>query len=262
MRRGGNIVKIIGALVALWLIALVAIGLIGGRTIEKRVIARVGEPLQATATIDRTELALIRGHLDLTKIHVIRDEGGHLEIDVGDIRCDLPPFGLALIDDDCRTLTIRGMRVNVSAAGVFKLRKASSPVHARKVVIDDAILDASPSALAPGLGKIQITVEHAEANDTLFKTPFSWIFALESLRAKVVLPGDIEVKLGYEHGKLTVAGAMFGSKPIELPFAIPVADLADDPAGELKKLAKLGKDIGEEVLAQRAKDWFLNKLKP
>ncbi|MCX5742701.1 MAG: hypothetical protein NT062_09415, partial [Proteobacteria bacterium] len=138
----------------------------------------------------------------------------------------------------------------------IKLKRPHNPIHARHVVIDDAVLELSPSAIAPGLGKLKITVEHAEARDTLMKTPFSWIFALEALRAKLELPGDIVVALSYDHGKLTVAGGLFGARPIALPFAIPVADLADDPKAELARLGALGKEIAERVLAQRAKDWM------
>lgn len=249
-----KLVKIVAGLFAAWLVLLVIIGLAGGRSMEKRVIARVGEPLQATVTIDKTELALIRGFLDLKKLAVKRDD--QIAIDIDEVRCDLPILGLALIDGDCKTLAIQKMRVKISALGAFHVRNAKSPVRADRVVIDDAILELSPSAIASGLGKVTITVEHAESKSTVFKTPLSWIFALDKLKAKLELPGEVVVQLGYTDGKLTLAGGLFGSKPIELPFAIPVQALDEDPVGELKRLAKLGKDIAEQALLQKGKDWI------
>ncbi|MCX5744533.1 MAG: hypothetical protein NT062_18740, partial [Proteobacteria bacterium] len=103
-----KLLKIAAGLFALWLAVLVVLGLVGGRRMEQRVVTRVGEPLQATVTIGKTELALIRGHLDLEQVAVRREDGGHLAIDLASIRCELAPLGLALVDNDCRELTIRG----------------------------------------------------------------------------------------------------------------------------------------------------------
>jgi len=255
-----KLVKLLLGIVVLYGTALVAIGLLGGSAIEGRVVDRVGKPLAATATIGGADLALIRGHLEVTDVAIRRDEGGQLSIDLGQVRCELPPLGIALIDDDCRELAISKMRVTVSAAGVVKSKSAHVGVHARRVVIDDAVLELSPSALVPGLGKIVITVQHAEAKDTLFKTPFSWIFSLDKLTAKLELPGDIVVTLGYADGKLALSGALFGARPLELPFAIPVAAIADDPAAEMAALARLAKDVAKQALADKAEGWIKSKL--
>ena len=249
--------KVIVGLAVVWMIALLVIGVVMKARLASRITTHLGEPLAATATVDGFDLALIRGRLDMEKLSI--KKGDALAIDVADIRCDLPMLGAALVDGDCRTLAIHGMRVKVTAAEAFALRNVNrSPVHARHVVIDDAILEFSPSAFLPGLGRIAITVEHAEASDTVFKTPLSWIFALEALRAKLELPGGVTATLRYEHGKLALGGALFGSREVEVPFEIPVADLADDPRGELVKLGNLGKDLAERAVEQRAKDFLKN----
>ncbi|MBA3540519.1 MAG: hypothetical protein H0T79_12995 [Deltaproteobacteria bacterium] len=253
--------KVCAGLFAAWLVVLLVLGYVAGSKVAVRLADRIGEPLQATATIAGADLALIRGHVDLEKLAVRREDNGHLAIDVADIHCELPPLGWSLIDHDCRELAIRGMRVSVSAIGVFEIRNAKRPpVTARRVVIDDAVLEFSPSAIAPSLGRIAITVEHAEAKSTVFKTPLSWIFSLDKLQAKLELPGGVMVKLGYANGKLSVAGTLFGSNPVEFPVDIPVANLADDPRGELRKLVELGKTIAEQAVLQRGKDWVKSKL--
>src|SRR3954466_3689926 len=91
--------------------ALAATGMaLEGRT-RRGIAARIAESLHADATIARGSLALVRGRLDLEALAVHRgDAVGHLAITVDDLRCDLPPLGLALVDGDCRELAISGAR--------------------------------------------------------------------------------------------------------------------------------------------------------
>jgi hypothetical protein len=225
--------------------------------------AWIAESLQAGGTIPRGNLALIRGWIDLDELAVVRDDAvGRLAIRVARIHCELPPLGRALIDRDCRTLAIRGARLEVSAAALFKLdRPRRSPLHAGRVAIDDARLELAASAVLPGLGRVVIDIAHAEAAETVFKTPLSWIFALRALEATVTLPAGITLRLGYADGELRVAGGLFGGAPVALPVALPVADLADDPAAEIAKLIALGKQVATEVVARTAEDWLRDKLR-
>jgi hypothetical protein len=47
---------------------------------------------------------------------------------------------------------------------------------------------------------------------------------------------------------------------VTVPFAIPVADLAEDPATEMTRLVKVGKDLAERLVEQKARDWFRSRL--
>ena len=251
-----------GAVAAVWLVALVAIDVgFEGRT-RGRIADRIAEALQAEATIDHGDLALVRGAIDLAGLAVRRDDLiGHLALTVVDLHCELRPLGLALVDRDCRELTVRGTRLSVSTAALFKLKRAKRPpLHALHVVIDDARFELSPSALVPSLGRVAVAIEHAEAGETIFKTPLSWLFALRALHATIELPAGITLRLTYELGQLRVAGGIFGATPVELPVALPVADLADDPRAELARLIAFGKDIAERVVSHKAEDWLKTKL--
>jgi hypothetical protein len=251
-----------GALAIAWLAAmLVADAALEGRT-RRATAERIAESLQADATIDRGDLALLRGGLELDGLTVRRDDLiGYLAITVAGLHCTLPPLGLALVDRGCRELAIHGTRLEISTAALFRLpHPKRPPLHARRVVIDDARLELSPSALAPDLGRVAIAIDHAEAGDTTFKTPLSFVFALRALRATVELPAGITLQLTYELGQLRVAGAIFGATPIELPIALPVADLADDPQAELARLVAFGKDLAERLVTRRAEDWLRSKL--
>lgn len=248
--------------IAVWLIAL----LICDAAIASRqrtvTTARIGESLQGTATIGELDLALIRGRLALERLSVHRDDViGHLALEVAEVDCELAPLGWALIDRDCRELEVRGVRLEVSTAGLFKLKRPKQkPIRAHHVVIDDAKLEFSPSAFVPSLGRVTIAIDHAEAGETVFVTPLSWIFALQTLRARVELPAGLTVHLTYDHGVFGAAGSLFGSTPVQLPLQLPVATLYADGRAELQALVKLGTDLAEKLVAKRAEDWLRSKL--
>jgi len=253
-----------GAVAVVWLGGLFVIDVgLEGRT-RSRIADRIAESLQSEATIDRGDLALLRGAIDLEDLAVRRDDLiGHLAITVASLHCELRPLGLALVDRDCRELAVRGTRLEVSTAALWKLKRPKRPpLHALHVVIDDARLELSSSALLSNLGRVAIDIEHAEAGDTIFKTPLSWLFALRALRATIELPAGITLELTYDHGELRVAGGIFGSTPIALPIAPPVADLADDPRAEIAKLIDFGKDLAERLVTRKAEDWLKTKLPP
>lgn len=258
-RRTGlarKVAAICAGLIVLWLIVAFVVGLVLREHTAQRVVDRIGASLQATGTVGDSDLGLVRGYLELEQLAVRRDDlVGKLELTVATIDCDLLPLGLAMIDRDCGELAIRGMRLDVSSLALFKIRRPKrKPFHVEALTIDDATLVFSPTALAPSMGKVEIQIHHASAGATTFKTPLSFLFALETLSATLRLPADIVVELGFEHGMLTVAGGLFGAKPVVLPVKLPVADLADDPAAELKKLVDFARSAVTEALEQRATD--------
>jgi hypothetical protein len=256
------------ALVALcviagWVVLLLVLDAALVGTEQRHIQERVGESLQATARLGDTDLALGRGRLLLEQLSVRRDDAvGRLALDVGQVRCELAPGGWALVDRDCRELAIQGMRLEVSSAALFKLpHPARRPIRARSVTIDDAELAFAPSALVPHIGRVAITIEHAEAGATVFRTPLSWLFALTELRARISLPAGITLHLRYADGELSAAGSLFGSATVEVPLVLPLAEAAHDAHEELVLLAKAGEDVAERLVARRAEDWLRAKLK-
>lgn len=247
--------------IALWLIALVIFGFAYSGRAGRKVAERVGHSLMAETTIESSSLAMVRGHLELENLHARHSEVGELTLDVGHIRCDLLPLGLALVDRVCRDLVVDKVRLEVSSAAVFKLKKPKKkPFHVERVEINDAVLVFSPSAFVPELGKIEIKVDHVEAGPTTFKTPLSWMFSMRELRATLDLPAGIVVKLHYKDRVLTAAGGIFGSTPVQLPLELPVADAADDAQAEIAKLVQMGRTLAEQLVAKRAQDWLKSKL--
>jgi hypothetical protein len=258
-----RVALVTAGLLAAWIVVLVILGAVLGERQAKGTAARLGESLQADATVGESELALVRGRLQLGKVSVKRDDVvGHLALDVAEVRCDLGPLGWALVDSSCQELRITGTRLEVSTVALFKIKNPKrAPVHARRVVIDDAVLAFAPSAFVPSLGRIEIKIDHAEAGDTLLRTPLSWIFTLEELRAHLELPAGVTVRLAYADGVLSVAGSVFGSSPVELPVTLPAATLAHDAHDEIELLVQTGKDIAGKLVAKRATDWIEQKLR-
>ena len=253
---------IAGALVALWLIAVIGLGFaLEGRT-RRGVADRLAESLQSDAAIADGNLALMTGVLVLDDLTVRREDGiGKLSLHVAEIRCDLPPLGAALLDRQCRDLIVRGTQLDVSTLALFHLhRPKRPPLHVRHVVIDDAQLALAATALAPELGRVAIHIDHAEAGDTIFKTPLSFLFTLRSLHATITLPAGGNLDIAYDAGTLHLTGALFGTSPLELPLTLPDTDPTDDASAEVGKLVGFGRALGERLVAQRAADWLKSKL--
>ena len=249
--------------ITLWLVLLVILGgLLGGRQ-ARATEQRVGASLQAVARVGHSDLALVRGRWTLEDLAVRRDDVvGHLALDVDRVRCELAPMGWALIDRDCGELAVRGVRVEVSTAALFKLKpQGAEPINAERVVIDDAHFVFLPSAIVPNMGRLEISIDHAVAGPTVMRTPLSWLFALEELHARFALPANITVQLDYKLGLLTASGSIFGSQPVTLPVQIPAADAAHDAHAEMQLLVKIAKEIAERVVEQRATDWLNAKLR-
>ena len=250
------------AAVVIWFGAL-ALGNLAfeGRT-RVRIGERISESLQANATIDSGDLALVRGAFELDRVAVRRDDAiGHLAITIANVHCELAPLGWALVDHHCRELALRGTRLEASTAALFKLnRPKRPPLHAGSVVIDDARFELLASELVPGVGHLAISIEHADAGDTTFKTPLSWIFALRALRATVELPSGVTLRLSYDGGELRISGGVFGATPVAVTVALPVADVADDPRAEVARLVAFGKEVAQQLIAGKASAWLKSKL--
>lgn len=244
-------------LVGAWLLALLAIEPTLETRQQTQVTGALGEALKAKATAAGVDLALVRGQLDILGLSVHRDDAvGHLALDVDDVRCDLPPLGIALADGACDELWLRGTRLEVSSAALFQVPHAKqAPLHVDGLTIDDAQLVFLPNALVPGLGRVAITIDHAEAGPTTLRTPLSWIFALRTLRAHVELPGRIAIRLGYAGGVLSASGGLLGDTPVALDVAMPDVT-SGDGAAELGQLVSLGEQIGAQLVTRRAEAWM------
>lgn len=257
-----RLARVLAALAVAWIVLLFVLGFALSGRAARKVTARMTETMQATATVGDSSLGLVRGNFWFERLAVARDDlTGKLRLEVGRVDCDLPPLGLALVDRSCRELAIKDVKLELSSIALFKVQRPKhTPFHADHVVVDNADLVFLPSAFLPSLGRIRIQVEHAEAGPTTFKSPLSWLFGLRVLRAKFELPAGIELAVALADGKLVATGSVFGATPVSIPLVLPKLDSADDARGEIRKLVAFGKDLAEQLVAQKAEDWIRNKL--
>lgn len=257
-----RVVQIVAGVLAAWIVLLIVLGFTHGGRTGRRVAERVGASLQGAAKLDGSDLSLVRGGLSLERLSVRRDDAiGKLSLEIAEVSCDLPPLGLALVDRECGELLVDGVRLEVSALALLRLQKAKRPPpRADRVVIRDAVLGFAPSAFLPDLGRVQVRIDRAVAGPTRFRTPLSWIFALQELSASLDLPAGLAVHLVYRDGVLSASGSVFGAGPVEIPVALPVRAAGEDARAELARLVELGKDVAERLVARRAKEWLRSKL--
>ncbi|HEY1555554.1 MAG TPA: hypothetical protein VGF94_12040 [Kofleriaceae bacterium] len=259
MRR---VAMVAAGVVALWLVALVVLDAVLAAREARHVRDRAAEALHATASVGAADLALVRGGLELDQVAAHRDDAvGHLALEVGALTCDLPPLGAALVDGTCRELAVSRVRLEVSTAAMFQLEHPRrAPLHAERVVIDDAKLSFGPSAFVSGLGSISVAIDHAEAGSTVFRTPLSWVFALDTMVAHVELPGHFTFSFDYHDGSITVVG--FGGHVLgTAPVVLPNAALARDGHEEMVLLADAAEEIAARIVEQSVTDWVRERLR-
>jgi hypothetical protein len=254
--RTRRVLLAVAAFVVAWVVACVIIGVAYESRVTERVTERLGESLKAEATVEAADLAILRGRLTMERLAVRRDDiVGKLTLDVAEVRCELPPLGGALFDRECRELAVRGAQLEVSAVAVFQIKNPKRPpIRARHLTIDDAVLAFAPSAILPNIGRIEIRIDHAEAGATVFKTPLSWLFSLETLRARILLPAHVTVELAYDNGVLSAMGTLLGSTPVEIPLVLPLPH--GDAHDEVHDLVTLATDAATRLVARRAENWL------
>ncbi|HEY1812413.1 MAG TPA: hypothetical protein VGG74_08720 [Kofleriaceae bacterium] len=242
------------ALAALWLIALVVLDSVVGARQAARIASRVGESLQASASVGDVDLALVRGRLSIVGLAVHRDDAvGHLALDVPDVTCELPPLGGGLFDRDCGELAVRGVRLDVSSLAMFHPpHPQRRPIRAGRVSIVDSVLAFWPSAFLPELGKIEIRIDRADAGATILRTPLSWICTMTELDATLALPAGLAVHLSYAKGTLSASGSLLGASPVDVPLELP--QCSDDPREQSRALIALGEQVAERLVMKRAAD--------
>lgn len=265
MRWLRRIVTGVAALAGLWLVALLVIGWTADGCVRDRARERLAASMRAQVTIGALDLGLVDGSVAIDELKVLKDDRGLFRMAIRRVDVDLQPLGLALVQDSVGAIHARGVDVELSALGALDLggEGRGEPITFDRLVLEDLKVSISPTSLLP-VGKIDVTIERAVAGRTTLRTPMSWLFALQELRARIALPLDITARLEYRAGKLRLSGELFDT-PVEVPFDIPVLE----PARELDQLAELGKRLAIELGKEGVERWLkaqaekqLDKLVP
>ena len=249
-----RIVTVAASLFALWTVALIVAGFAAVGCQRRRVEGRIARSFEATAAFGDADLSLLRGTFHGTDLAIAKDvTAGTLRVKVKQLDAELAPLGIALVDSRLRELRLSGVELEASNLALLQTRShGGKPFAVDALELRDVHLAAMPTMILPSFGRLEVHLERATAGPTVLRTALSWVFSLRSLVARVDLPGGVTIRLAYDHGRLRAQGGMFGSTPVEVPFAIPVLD----PAHEMEQLAALGIELVQKMTMRQAEEWL------
>jgi len=236
-----------------WIAALALFGWLGDGCARDRAERRLAASMRANVSIGAVDVGLVTGELAIRGVRLERVERGVLRLAIEQVDVDLPPLGLALVQDELGAVVVRGVEVELSALGVLDLRGAGgAPVSFDRLELRDAHVALEGTSIVPGLARLELTIERAVAGRTTMRTPLSWLFALRELTARLALPIGLTARVTYADGVLRIAGGLFGETPIVVPFAIPVLE----PAREVEQLGEIGRALGGALATQLRLRWI------
>ena len=260
MARGRTWVgRVIGGAVSAYVLLLLLGGVAFEGCLEGRVRDRLARALDAEVTIGDTSLSVWRGRVVLEDVVARRVEGGAMELAVDAIEVEVAGWGAAVFDHDVDRAVVRGARMELSARGLTDLarrpRAERKPISIGELVIEDVSLVVQPTALLPGLGRVEAVVTAAEASDVEVSSGLSWLRGMSLLEGRVSLPVGFTMGMAYRTGTLTLTGGPLGPVPLTVPLRLPTLD---ESARELDYLRALATAViraaGARLLGQKAVD--------
>lgn len=242
-----RIVAVATSIVLAWFGALVAGGAWYADRQAESIVGRVSEALHADGTYEVAELGLVRGHFALAGVRAVRDDAtGRVELRVGGIDCDLAPLGGALIDRDCRVLAVRGLRLELSSPRALELpRPRRRPFRVESLELEDLALVVTEPA-------VQVAIQRAVADATVFRSPLSWLRSAREVRATLAGLGPLgTIEIAFDGTRWTARGPELGPQPVALQVTLPPIGEELDGPGEVRALAEVGKSVMTQLATAR-----------
>jgi hypothetical protein len=251
--------RLIGGIASIYALVLVFGGVALEGCLEDRVRETLGRALDAEVTVGDASLSVWRGRVEIENLVARRVEGGAMELVVDTIEVDVAGWGAAVFDHDVDRAVVRGARMELSARGLTDLarrpRAERKPIQIGELVLENVSLGVQPTALLPGLGRVEAVVTAAEASDVVVSSGLSWMRGLSRLEGRVSSPGTFSMEMAYKTGSLTLTGGPLGAMPITVPLRLPTLD---DAATELDYLRALASSViraaGSRILGKQALD--------
>ena len=252
-----------GSLAAGYLGFLVLGGLLLRGCVEDRAAERIAAALDAEVTIGSSSFSVWRGRVELEDVVAIRKHGGAVELRIDSIEADVAGLGRILLDRDVDRAVVRGVDMSLSARALAAvMRKERAPLEVGELVLEDVSVAVMPTAILPGLGRIEAKVARAVARPAKLTGGLSWLDKLIELDSTLSAPGGVAVTTRYRPGSLALSGSWFGSSPITIPFEMPHLDPDAYEIDQLKVLVtEVVRAAGRVMVREAAKDAVLDTLK-
>jgi hypothetical protein len=254
---------LLGSLGAAYLGFIALGGLLLRGCVEDRARERIAAALDADVTIGATSFSVWRGRIALDDVVAVRKHGGAVELRIDEVEADLAGWGLLLFDRDVDRAVVRGARLDLSARGLAAVaRRDRTPLEVGELVLEDVVIAVMPTAVLPGLGRVEARLSRAVARPANLTGGLSWLDQLVELDSTLRAPAGVAVTTRYRPGSLALSGSWFGSTPIDIPFEIPDLDPDAYEIDQLRVLvAEVVRAAGRRMVREAAKDKVLDTLK-
>lgn len=252
-----------GSFAAAYLGFLALGGLLLRGCVEDRAAERIASALDAEVTIGSSSFSVWRGRVELEDVVAIRKQGGRVELRIDEVEVDFAGWGLLLFDRDIDRALVRGAHLDLSARALAAVtRKDRTPLEVGELVLEDSSLAVMPTALLPGLGRMEAVLKRVVARPANLEGGLAWLDELVELDATFTAPAGVAVTTSYRPGSLALSGSWFGTTPITIPFQIPELDPDAYEVEQLKVLvAEVLRATGRLMVREAAKDAVLDTLR-
>jgi hypothetical protein len=224
--------------------------------VEERVRERFARSLDAEVAIGSSSLSVWRGEMVLEDITARRGQGA-MDLRIARVEAEVAGWGAVLFDRDLERLAVRGLRLELSAAGLTdRPRSERRPMPVGELLVEDAIIAVAPTAILPSLGRVQLEVRRAHAREVQLSSALSWLETLSELDASLSAPGDVGLAVRYAPGSLSLDGRVLGvGRSIRVPFRFPPTDPAAYEIDHLRAVAAaVVEAAGKALLGAEARD--------
>ncbi len=245
------ILAVVGVSGAYFVVLLLG-GWLGSGCVSERIDSHLERALGTDVEIGSASVALIRGKIVLRDITIRRTDIGKAEFHIDIAELDIAPMGGVLFSRSTSRVQVGEVTGEMSATGALgTLRAKTTPISIGDLTIEHGTLSVAPTALLPGLGKVTVDVTNVVAHDVELAHALSWLPKATAFKSTVRIPGGIVIDADYADGKLGLAGSMFGSGTLTVPFRIPVATDGAE-IGQMIAIAKaLVKSVGKELVVDK-----------
>lgn len=262
-RRRRTLGILVGALATVWIGFLALGGLALRGCVERGARDRIAAALDAEVTVGATSFSVWRGRIELEDVVAVRKHGGAVDLRIDSVEADMAGWGWVLFDRDIDRAVVRGAHLNLSARGLAAVaQRERTPLDIGELVVEDSSVAVMPTALVPGIGRIEATLKRAVARPAALTGGLSWLDELAELDATLTAPAGVSVTTRYRPGQLALSGSWFGVRPIAIPFEIPDLDPDDDELAQLRVLVtEVARATGRGIVREAARGAVLDALK-